>query len=279
MTEQNEYFDSEDFKEILRQYEESVKSGEHIYMDADDLADIADYYHLNNRMDEANAAISLAMEYNPEAVGPMLYKAREAIETKDYDTAEKYAQKVEPLDSLEAVYLRAELMVIKEDIDSADGLLLEYSKDVPTDEYKDFVKGVVQLYLDYNQFIKAFEWIARTDGANTEGFKKLMAQTMFGLGKFKDSEKLFNELLDKNPYSSEYWNALAGVQYMNEDYSSALTSSEYALAINPEDANSLVSKANTLYTMENYDDALVYFQKYCEKKPDDNSDSIIRDCA
>ena len=269
MNEQNEYFDSEGFKEILRQYEESVKSGERIYMDADDLADIADYYHLNNRMDDANAAISLAMEYNPEAVGPMLYKAREAIEAKDYDTAEKYAQKVEPLDSLEAVYLRAELLVIKEDIDSADKLLLDYSKDVPTDEFKDFVKGVVQLYLDYTQFIKAFEWIARTDGGNTNGFKELMAQTLFGLGKFKDSEKLFNELLDKNPYSSQYWNALAGVQYMNEDYSSALTSSEYALAINPDDANSLVSKANTLYTMENYDDALVYFQKYSEKMPDD----------
>ena len=246
MTEGNEYFESKEFKEILQQYEESVKSGERIYMDADDLADIADYYHYNNRLDEAEAAISLATEYNPEAVGPMLYKAREAIEAKDYDTAEEYANKVEPLDSLEAVYLRAELMVIKEDIDGADKLLLDYSKDVPTDEHKDFVKGVVQLYLDYNQFIKAFEWIARTEGVNTEGFKELMARTLFGMGKFKDSEKLFNELLDKNPYSSEYWNALAGVQYMNEDYNSALTSSEYAIAINPDDANSLVSKANTL---------------------------------
>jgi tetratricopeptide (TPR) repeat protein len=56
---------------------------------------------------------------------------------------------------------------------------------------------------------------------------------------------------------------------MNEDYNSALTSSEYAIAINPDDANSLVSKANTLYTLENYDDALVYFKKYSEKKPDD----------
>ena len=269
VTEGNEYFESKEFKEILQQYEESVKSGERIYMDADDLADIADYYHYNNRMDEAEAAISLAMEYNPEAVGPMLYKAREAIEKKDYDTAEEYANKVEPLDSLEAVYLRAELLVIKEDIDGADKLLMDYSKDVPTDEFGDYVKGVVQLYLDYNQFIKAFEWIARTTNADSEGFKELLARTLFGMGKFKDSEKLFNDLLDKNPYSTEYWNALAGVQYMNEDYNSALTSSEYAIAINPDDANSLLSKANTLYTMGNYKEALVYFQKYSEKKPDD----------
>lgn len=81
-----------------------------------------------------------------------------------------------------------------------------------------------------------------------------MARTLFGLGKYKDSERLFNELLDKDPYSANYWNALAGVQYMKEDYSGALTSSEYAIAIDPNDANGLLSKANTLYAMGNHDE-------------------------
>ena len=137
MTEDTEYFESEDFKEILRQYEESVKSGERIYMDADDLADIADYYNYHDRTDEAEEAISLAIEYNPEAVGPMLFKARQALEAQDFKTAESYVDKVEPLDSLEGVYLRAEILVAKKDIDKADDILSEYSKDVPTDEYLD----------------------------------------------------------------------------------------------------------------------------------------------
>lgn len=147
-----DYFESEDFKEILRQYEESVKSGERIYMDADDLTDIADYYHYNNRLAEAEDAISLAIEYNPEAVGPMLYRAREALEKKDFKTAEQYADKVEPLDSIEGIYLRAEILITKGELDSADELLSGYIKDLPEDEYADFVKGVVGLYLDYDQF-------------------------------------------------------------------------------------------------------------------------------
>ena len=237
MTDNTEYFESEDFKEILRQYEESVKSGERIYMDADDLADIADYYQYNNRKDEADKAISLAMEYNPEAVGPMLYKAREALEAKDFETAGKYADKIELLDELEAVYLRAEILIQKDDVEKADSILSDYFKnEVPTDEYADFVKSTVQLYLDYNQFLKAFEWIARFTGSDSEGFKELMARTLFGLGKYKDSEKLFNELLDKNPFSADYWNALAGVQYMKKDYNAALSSSEYAIAIAPTTA-------------------------------------------
>ena len=43
MADESVYFESKEFKNILKQYEESVKSGHPAYMDADDLADIADY--------------------------------------------------------------------------------------------------------------------------------------------------------------------------------------------------------------------------------------------
>ena len=94
MTDNEEYFKSEGFQNLLKQYEASVNSGQPIYMDADDLADIADYYQFNGRMNEADAAISLALEYNPDAVGPLLYKAREALSKNDYDTARAYADKM-----------------------------------------------------------------------------------------------------------------------------------------------------------------------------------------
>ena len=79
MTEDQAYFDSKEFQQILRQYEESVQQGNSIYMDADELADIADYYQYNGKLDEADQAINMALEYNPDAVGPLLYKAREAL--------------------------------------------------------------------------------------------------------------------------------------------------------------------------------------------------------
>ena len=60
MTEDKEYFESKRFQKILKEYEESAKSGQAIYMDADDLADIADYYQLNKRAEEAETAIRLA---------------------------------------------------------------------------------------------------------------------------------------------------------------------------------------------------------------------------
>ena len=102
MTEDQAYFESKGFRKILEQYEESVQEGHSIYMDADDLADIADYYQYNGRPEDANRAIDLALEYNPEAVGPLLYKAREALSLHDFDTAREYAEQILAVDQQEA---------------------------------------------------------------------------------------------------------------------------------------------------------------------------------
>ena len=104
MTDETAYFKSEEFLEILQQYEDSVKSGHPIYMDADDLASIADYYHYNGRIEEADNVIDLALQYSPEAVAPLLYKAREALSIKDFDLARTYAERIRPSDEVEYRY-------------------------------------------------------------------------------------------------------------------------------------------------------------------------------
>ena len=96
MTDDTAYFRSEEFLEILQQYEDSVKSGHPIYMDADDLASIPDYYHYYGRIEEADNVIDQALQYSPEAVAPLLYKAREALSVRDFEKAREYAERIRP---------------------------------------------------------------------------------------------------------------------------------------------------------------------------------------
>ena len=269
MTDELAYFDSEGFQTILKRYEESVRSGHSIYMDADDLADIADYYQYNGRMEEADRAINLALEFNPEAVGPLLYKAREALSLKDFETAREYADRIQAVDQQEALYFRGEILINEDKVEEADDFFREQMREVMPDEQMDYVYDVANIFSDYNVHEKAMEWMARSQGDDSDDFKELMARTLFGLGKYKDSERIFNELIDHDPYSIRYWNALASVQFMNEDYHAAITSSEYAIAIDPNDAESLLSKANSLYSLGNYEEALDYFRKYSEIMDED----------
>lgn len=265
MTDNTEYFETKEFQDILRRYEDSVRSGHATYIDADDLADIADYYQYEGLPEEADRAVALALQINPDAIGPLLYKAREALSCGDYATARGYAEKLKALDELEYLYMQGEILICEGKTDEADRLFRQQYKDTAPDELMDYVYDVANLFSEYDQHEKAFEWIARSQGDSSDDFKELMARTLFGLGKYEDSSRLFNELIDQHPYSKHYWNALASVQFMNEDYGASVTSSEYAIAIDPNDPESILAKANGLYSLENYEEALNFFERYSEK--------------
>ena len=55
----DDYFDSEEFHELLNDYENSVSSEQPIFQDADELTDIADYYHFIGEYEKADDAIEL----------------------------------------------------------------------------------------------------------------------------------------------------------------------------------------------------------------------------
>ena len=259
-----DYYNSEDFKELLNHYEASMKEGEHPFMDADELVDIADYYNHFGRNDEANDVIEHALQLYPYATLPNVFMARQALMDCDYDLARHYSDCIEDHDDPDYHYLQAEILIAEGYIDEADNYLHNYEKSVDSDEYQDFVKDCANLFIDYGESQKAYEWMMRSPGDNTDDFKELMAHILFCLENFNDSERLFKELIDNNPYSSKYWKALAGIQLINEDYSNAVTSSEYAIAINPTDAEAILIKANALLNLENYDEAEKYYQRYCE---------------
>jgi len=264
-----EYFKSEEFQDILESYEASINAGSNPFMDADDLVDLADYYSWQGFDDKAEAAIDYALELYPSSTLPNVFKARKALSEGDYTQAEFYRDEIENHDDPDYHYLVAEIMIAQGDIEGADDYLREYGKSVEPDEYEDFVRDCANLYIDYNQSEKAYEWMMRSRGDESDDFKELMGRTLFGLGKYKDSERIFNELIDQHPFSKHYWNALASAQFMNEEYSNAITSSEYAIAIDPNDPDAVSSKASGLLRLGNYQEAQKYYQKYCELVPDD----------
>lgn len=265
----DEYFDSQEFREILANYEESIDTGQPVFMDADDLAEIADYYQMAGELDKAEQAISLALSLSPGAIAPLTYRIHEALYQGDsqaaWDWLDQIVEKSEP----DYIYDRAEILIAEEKVDEADSYLREEFKSVPPEEYQDYVVDVANIYSDYGYNEKAMEWIARARQEDTPDFQELMGRTLFGLGKYKDSEKIFTKLIDHDPFSKHYWNALASAQFMEEDYSASILSSEYAIAIDPKDPDGLLAKANGLFRLNNFTEALKYYERYLVQIPDD----------
>ena len=265
----DEYFDSDEFRELLAEYETAVSTGQPVFMDADELAEIADYYQMTEHPEEAESAIQLALSLSPGAIAPLTYRIHEALYNGDTQRAWQLLDQIVEKNEPDYIYDRGEILIVEGRIQEADDYFREEFKKVPAEEYQDFVVDVANIYSDYGQSDKAMEWMNRARYEDTPEFKEIMARTLFGLGKYKDSEKLFNELIDTDPFQKRYWNALASAQFMNEDYSNAIQSSEYAIAIDPKDPEGLIAKANGLYRLNNYEEAREYYHRYLEQVPND----------
>lgn len=264
-----EYFASDEFQELLNSYETSEASGDTMFLDADDLVDIADYYNMQGSPEHALTAVRQGLELYPDHVLLNVFMARRALEEENVEQAEQYADNIGDKDAPDYHYLRAEILIAQNRIDEADRYLRDYGMTVEADEYGDFVKDVANLYVDYDVSDKAYEWMLRSTSDNSDDFKELMGRALFGVGKYKDSQRMFNELLDNHPFSKQYWTALATAQYMDEDYNGSITSSEYAIAIDPNDPDGLLTKANGLMKLGNYEQAAEYFHRYSQTCPDD----------
>ena len=265
----DKYFDSEEFQKLLKEYETSVNAGEPVFMDVEELVDIADYYQYTNRKDEADRVISLASSLSPDDASYLTYRIHESLFQGNTEKAWEYLDQMLEKDEPDYIYNRTEILLSEERFDEANEYLEEIFQEMPADERQDFLVDIANIFVEYNRPGDAMRWMKEAKQEDTTDFKELKARTLFGLGKYKDSQKLFNELLDTNPFSTSYWNALASAQFMNEDFSEAIKSSEYAIAIDPEDSDSLMAKANALYRLGNYEEAIKFYEKYFELVPND----------
>lgn len=269
MTGDDAYYSDSEFQEMLADYEHAQATGEPVFMDADDLCEIADYYQSHDRIDEARQVMERAAELQPDAVGVLSYQIREALLKGDTALARQYLDRIIDRELPEYIYCRAEILIAEDKADEADLYLRECLKSVPPDEYQDFVVDVANIYADYDMGDMAQQWLLRAKHEDSDDFKELVARTKFCNGDYKGSADLFNELIDRNPFEKHYWNALASAQYMTEDYHGALSSSEYAIAIDPADAEALMAKAGTLYRLDNFEESLKFYERYTELVPDD----------
>lgn len=265
----DEFFNDEAFRNMLDSYEDAMGRGQPVLLDADELADIADFYQMTGQADEADEAISLALNLSPGAVMPLIYKIHEALYYGETDEAERLLGQIVEKDCAEYVYAEGEIMLARQLPDEADRHFEAGISDVPDDELQDYIIDVASIFQDFGYSETAMKWMKRAEHEDSDEYKELMGRMLFGLGRYKDSEAIFNELIDANPFAKRYWNALASAQFMNEEYADAVTSSEYAIAIDPQDPEGLLAKANGLFRLNNNEEALTFFRRYTELVPDD----------
>lgn len=261
-------FHTKDFKENLRRYEEARKAGSSVYLEPEDFTDIAQYYHLHGRLGDALEAIDVALRIFPGATEPLAFKARVAI-LIDHDVAEamKYINMIDDKHDLDYYYIVAEVMIADNRIDDAEQYLERKEEEVDEDDLEDYRLDVAMLFADYEAYDMAEEWLWKCEDTEEEDYQEVKGRIAMSRGKYKESAKIFNKLIDYDPYSTTYWNLLASCQYLTNDISGCIESCDFTLAIDADDTDAILNKANSLTMLGNDEEALEYYKHYKRLQP------------
>ena len=213
MADTNQYFKSKEFLNILHQYEAACQTGSSVYLEAEDLTDIAEYYHSKDDMEGADEAIEYALKLHPGAAVPLAYKARKAL-LVDFDArkADAIAEQISDKTDLDYFYIKAEIMIADGREGKADAYLKDRLNDVSEDDREDYYIDVANLFIDYQQDEKCREWLMRSEETDSDDYKELEGRLALYAGDFKQSERIFTDLINRDPFSYTLWNQLASSQ-------------------------------------------------------------------
>ncbi|MBQ5506212.1 MAG: tetratricopeptide repeat protein [Prevotella sp.] len=266
---QDKFYESPEFKEKFQLYENAQASGTSVYLEPDDLTDIAEYYHILGNIDACKNTVDYAIKMFPGATMPLVFRSRVALLMEhDVTLAEEYAEMIDDKSDLEYLYLKAEIMIVDDRAEEAETFLRDAYDELEDDEDKaDFLIDVANLYADYELMEYAQQWLSLSEEYDSTDYKELQGRIAMGLGDYEESNRIYNELIDRNPYSFTYWNQLASSQLLHNEIMESIQSSEFALAINPDDEDATLNKANGLFNLGNFEEACKYYERFTKISP------------
>lgn len=271
MREEDEaYFNDPEFQENLQKYEQADKNGEPIYMDAEDLTDIAEFYMTQNREEEANKAISLALSLHPNSVDPLIFLSRQQMFHDNLKEAIKIAESIPDQNDRETIFLWTELLIRSDK--PAEAFELIESKMEELDEDKAmFLYDAACIFMDYQEYEIAQSLSIRLE-KDYPGYKKLSklkTDILMATEKYDQAIALLQEILDEQPYSIMAWKTIANAYIGKNNYAAALDSAEYCLAISPDYTQALLIKAHCLFHLNQMEEAHDIYLKMEEMLPED----------
>ena len=303
------YIRSNEFKTLLAKVQEAIEHGAGEYFDADDLVDVAEYFHVKGDEQMAGKVVDYLLSLFPDNEKGLVFKARTAIMSDRLEEAENISRLLVDAEIVDAIYLKAEILLCREKADEAQRLLLdkcpecpeislddicvdteelgpafdddddeEEEESSPSDVFNDYVLDVTLLMCDYRQWDYADYWLSRvSDEAYYEegDYLEAKARILTAREQYSEAIEYWDKSIDVDAYSLMAWLQLAQCQYHLGLTYEALQSAEYAEAIQPNLPEVYLSKGNCLFALGDNEGAMEAFKYYLTLVPYDVQGEVL----
>ena len=261
------YFDTPEFRELLKRYEHAKAMNMHSYYAIDELVDLLSYYLYVEKHDDAEDILRIATQIHPAAPENTKMQIRLLLSKGEPQRALELFSSIKYINDNETKILYAEILLALKDFKSAREIALEIiSKATPEQEN---LYEALEILLDCGFALDALyicEKALKLAPAN-RSLLEVKAECFIELQRINEAIDLYNGLLDSDPYSTFYWEQLGHIYYMIKRYGKALECFEYESTINDEIEYARMMQAYCYYYVGNYSKTKEMFGWFKERYP------------
>lgn len=248
-----------EIQELAEQYEMAMSENKSFYQDADDLADLADWYSTKKLYAKALEIVEYGLKLHPDNMTLMIEYAYLFLDLGKKAKAREVIENFPETYSPEAKVVRAHLLLSEGKLNDAEKLLdtIEDKEDLAN------VLDVSYMYLDMGYPDKALEWLkpVKNEYADKEAYIAVVADCYYSKGMTEKAIPMYNQLIDQKPYSPSYWVSLAKCYFEENKFDQAIDACDYALVCDDEFADAYLLKGHCFYQLDNEETALEFYQK------------------
>lgn len=246
---------------LLQRYLDAREKGKEAYFDADEFCDLLDSFDESDDYELFDEVLALGLKLHPDNQDLLVRQCRLFVYNEDYDSALALIDSIADADNQDLDVLRLECYCSLNQYDK----VLEYTEELIAKDC-DYLETVFEctapLLSDMEMSEEAMDYINRGIVLFPDNLvlKDELAYNMEMEGDTDGAIAIYNELIDKNPYSHDYWFSLGRLYSMKSEFDKAIEAFDFALTCDDSDPELKILKAYCLYMNENYEKALEVYR-------------------
>ncbi len=262
------YFESPEFRELLKKYEQATSNGACSYFGIEELCDLLAYYISQDMLHSAGEVYELAQRLHANSPELVKMRIKLALENNEPELALVLIEETGYTDDLEIKLLHATAYFALKDLPEARNTVYDILNHPNADN--GIICEALELMLDYGLAQEVLQITESKLGTHPEQrcYMEIKAEALVEMQYISDATAIYNTLLDHSPYSTFYWEQLAHIYFMVNKYGKSLECFEYELAIGEEIEYARMMQGYCYYFMHDYPHAKEIFaslaQKYSE---------------
>ena len=259
------FFDTPEFRELLKRYEHAKAMGIQPYFAIDELVDLLSYYLYSENHDEAEYILRIANSIHPAAPENKKMEIRLLLSKGEAQRALELFSGIEYIDDNETKILHAEILLALKDFKNAREIALDIIRKATPEQEN--LYDALEILLDCGFALDAL-FICEKALKLMPGNRNLLevkAECFIEMQRINEAVELYNKLLDEDPYSTFYWEQLGHIYYMVKRYGKALECFEYESTINDEIEYARMMQAYCYYHVGDYSKSIELFSWFKER--------------